>query len=868
MKIRAIRLKEVGRFSTPVALEGLSGGLDVLAGPNEFGKSTILKAVKAALFEAHRSKHRKLEAFRPYSGGAPLIEVDFDIDGKSWRIRKQFLSSPAAELRDLKSGAVTRGVDAEARLAELLGGSAHFALLCVDQGTPLAAMTPVETGGKALMTAIESEVESVTDSSPARFVAERVKEELGALLTSHNPPRPTGEYKTALDERDRLQRERQAAEQRLASAQDRLDKLEALRGRLAQLSDPTAQRERTQAVAAARRIFDEAREARGTCRAAEEAVATCEQRLDAQNAALAAFEARANELARHEAAAGQTAPQLAELETRGSACEARAVESRRARDEIKASLAAAERDRRALELADRLRQVAERLEAARTAQAERASLSEALIANTAEETIVGAARREAGSIATLEARLSAAAPRVALAYAPGGAGKIRLDGRPLADGEVLNPTGAVTLEIEGIGTITIAPGQSDDFAQDEADLAAHRQQLAALLNRIGAPTLEEAEQLLTARREIEAKLAEAAAQLKARAPEGFDRLQRLHAELATQVAPAATPDAISQDTLEARGHELAEALGAAEEKLNEAAREEREVREALVSLRTRVAGHGEHIKALVAELGMPDVRTSAREAKAAAVAAAQTALNAAARDATAWREKAPADARLAELKLVAEAAEAACKRVDDELAGLRRVEAGLEGELKSDRADDVEARLAELVDACAIAMARCREMEQEAAALQLLGRELDAAATRTRDRFAKPVTERLAPYLQLVLPQARLGLGEDLAPHALERAAATEDLARLSDGTQEQLALLVRLAFARLLADTGTPAPLILDDALVYADDGRIMRMFAALQHAAQSHQVLVLTCRERAFEGLGGNRISFRAWEDARAAA
>jgi hypothetical protein len=866
MKIRAIRLKEVGRFSTPVALEGLSGGLDVLAGPNEFGKSTILKAVKLALFEQHRSKARKLEAFRPYSGGAPLIEVDFEIDGKSWRIRKQFLSSPAAELRDLKSGGVTRGVDAETRLAELLG-AAPFALLCVDQGTPLAAMTPLETGGKALMTAIESEVESVTDSSAARFVTERVKEELGALVTSHNPPRPTGEYKTALDERDRLQRERQAAELRLASAQDRLDKLEALRGRLAQLGDPTAQRERTQAVAEAARIFEEAREARGKCRAAEEAVGSCEQRLAALNAALAAFEARANELAKHEAAADQTAPQLAELETRSNACEARAVESRRARDEIKALLAAAEGDRRALELADRLRQVAERLEAARSAQAERASLSEALIANTAEDSVVVAARREAGSIATLEARLSAAAPRVALAYAPGGAGKIRLDGRPLADGEVLNPTRAVTLEIEGIGTITIAPGQSDDFARDEADLAAHRHQLAALLNRIGAPMLEEAEKLLTARREIEAKLTEAAAQLKARAPEGFDRLQRLHAELATQVTPAA-PEALSQDTLEARGHELMEALGAAEEKLNEATREEREVREALVGLRTRVAGHGEHIKALVDELGVPDVRTSAREAKSAAVAVVQTALNAAARDATAWREKAPSDARLDELKMAAEAAEAACKRADEELAGLRRIEAGLEGELKSDRADDVEARLAELVDACAIATARCRDMEQEAAALQLLGRELDAAATRSRDRFAKPVLERLAPYLQLVLPQARLGLGEDLAPHALERAAATEDLARLSDGTQEQLALLVRLAFARLLADTGTPAPLILDDALVYADDGRIMRMFAALQHAARSHQVLVLTCRERAFEGLGGNRISFGTWEGARAAA
>ncbi len=311
-----------------------------------------------------------------------------------------------------------------------------------------------------------------------------------------------------------------------------------------------------------------------------------------------------------------------------------------------------------------------------------------------------------------------------------------------------------------------------------------------------------------------------------------------------------------------------ESLGAAEETLNAAVCEEREAREELVSLRARVAGHAEQIDKLVGELGAPAARTSAREAKLAAVNDAQTALNAAVRDAAAWREKAPGDARFAELKNATETTEAARLRVREELASLRHVEAGLEGELRSDRADDVAARLAELVDACAVAEARCRDMQEEAAALQLLARELDAVATRTRDRFAKPVIERLAPYLQLMLPQARLVLGEDLAPHALERGPTVEDFARLSGGTQEQLALLVRLAFARLLADTGSAAPLILDDTLTSSDDDRIMRMFAALRHAAQSHQVLVLTCRERAFEDLGGNRIALRTWEDARAAA
>ncbi|MEO8422070.1 MAG: AAA family ATPase, partial [Hyphomicrobium sp.] len=737
MKIKAIRLKEVGRFSAPIALEGLSGGLDVLAGPNEFGKSTILKAVKAVLFDAHRSKHRKLEVLRPYSGGAPLIEVDFDLDGTPWRIRKQFLSSPSAELRNMQSGNVTRGVDAETRLAELLGGGSHFALLCVDQGSPLAAMTPLETGGKALRGAVENEVESIAEGNAARFVAERVKTALAALVTSHNPPRPSGIFKTALDERDRLQRDREEAAGRLVAAQERLDRLEALRARLGQLADTDAVRARETTAAEARRAFEEARDARDKCKAAEQIVASCEQHAAALKSALATFDHRASELAKIESAAAQVGPLLAEAETRAAAGSARVGERRQARDAIKTALTALEHARRALD-------VSERLERARAAQAERVALSEALAANTAVDKIVDAARREAASIGELQARLSAAAPRVSLNYLPGGAGRIKVDGRPLADGETFSPTRAVTLDIEGIGTITIAPGQSSDVAEDEADLAARREQFTALLARAGASSLDDAERLLAARRDIEAQLAEAAAQLKASAPEGIERLQRMHTDLTAQAASLGAPLVVSEDDVEARAEELGRALAPAEEAFDEAVRLERAASDELVGLRTRIAGNAQQIEQLIAELGPPAVRIRARAEKLATANEAQSTLNAAVRDGTAWREKAPEDARFAVLKLAAEAAESACRQANDELAGLRRTEAGLEGELRSDRADDVAARLAELLDASAVAAARCDELQEEAAALQLLARELDIAATRTRDRFAKPVIERLA----------------------------------------------------------------------------------------------------------------------------
>ena len=81
----------------------------------------------------------------------------------------------------------------------------------------------------------------------------------------------------------------------------------------------------------------------------------------------------------------------------------------------------------------------------------------------------------------------------------------------------------------------------------------------------------------------------------------------------------------------------------------------------------------------------------------------------------------------------------------------------------------------------------------------------------------------------------------------------------LSGGTQEQIALLVRLAFARLLARAGRPAPVILDDAIVYTDDARIERIFDALTHQANDLQILVFSCRQKAFRDLGGQTLSIR---------
>jgi hypothetical protein len=83
-------------------------------------------------------------------------------------------------------------------------------------------------------------------------------------------------------------------------------------------------------------------------------------------------------------------------------------------------------------------------------------------------------------------------------------------------------------------------------------------------------------------------------------------------------------------------------------------------------------------------------------------------------------------------------------------------------------------------------------------------------------------------------PEAHLRFDDaTLLPRTLIRAGQEEGLDILSGGTQEQIALLVRLAFARMHARAGHAAPLILDDALVFTDDDRIEAMFDALHRQA-----------------------------------
>jgi predicted ATP-dependent endonuclease of OLD family len=95
-------------------------GLNVLYGPNDFGKSTLAQAIRAALLVDPTSSTGTLGQSW-YADAIPVVALTFeDDDGHYWRVKKTFKTdahSGSAELRHSKDG-LTFTLDAKSRQVE------------------------------------------------------------------------------------------------------------------------------------------------------------------------------------------------------------------------------------------------------------------------------------------------------------------------------------------------------------------------------------------------------------------------------------------------------------------------------------------------------------------------------------------------------------------------------------------------------------------------------------------------------------------------------------------------------------------------------------------------------------------------------
>lgn len=879
MRLRRIEIAQFRKLAGPVVLDGLGDGLIVVSGDNEEGKSTVLAALKAAFFEHHTVGGAVREAMAPHAGGVPEIAVEFECGGERHMLRKAFRRAGAM----LESGGSRHQDDAaERRLQELLRferrqarsprpeNSGIQALFWVDQATAFRDFDGIAGGRERLTAAISAEIGTVAGGGMARRLLATARERAAGYVTAGRQ-QETGALKAAGERLRELEAEHAEVERRRVEFEGRVDRLarhRADRARLIEQDQAGRARGRREAV---HRGLAELTALEQRCRMAVEAVkaaAAEEARLAAQHrmrgelsAEVLGLESTLHALGARIDAAGREALVLRQGFEAGQASEAAAV-----------TLA---------EAADRTATTARDAVAAARSGAEAARLGQALArCRVARELVLGTQAMLAADPVTpervTEARaLQQAAEQAAvllatvatrLDFRPLPGQTVRVEGREVDPAQPFMAGERVELELLGFGRVVVTPG-GEDLAARRAAVVAARGAYDEALGALGCGSLAEAEAALERRRaaETEQRRAEAelAATLQASAVRSLDALARLCAEREAELDRLRGRLPPELDLSDERA--LAQAAVDASEGADRARADLEQSRQIAAEAIRRLADAEAALAGLHGERQGSERRLPELRARLTAERAVQddAALQGAFRGATETRASAELIHDRLGRELAAGDAEGLRERLaiaERELAALenerRRLDAeirDLEVALREAGGDSWVERLAELPSALESARATHHRLELEGRAWRLLADRLAAADQSVRETLLAPVAQRLRPLLQRVFPGAEPVIDPDsLGLTHLSRDGAQESFDSLSIGAREQVAVLVRLAFASLLAEREGEAPcLILDDALVYADETRFATMKTILQRAAREMQILVLTCRPRDYFGL-----------------
>ncbi len=887
MFIKALAVEGIGRFANGAHVEGFNQGVNVLAAGNEVGKSTLFKAIRTCLFARHDSKTTDIRELASDGSQLPAtVQLTFEQNGRTYVIRKSFLRSPSATLSE-DGREIARFKQADEAVWDLLGlrpGSGRtldngaFGLLWVGQGASFAPPAPGAAATSLLSTAIESEVGALVGGERARHVFDDVTSGLRRYLTaSEQHPKADGPLHAAMGNAEKWRAAEAEHQKKLAALEMQFEKLRRQRRQLRDLTDPVAAEQLTQELASARNDLAEARSAAQelrTCEAEETSarhgVESAAQRLGQHRDLIARIDCNRQA----EAALAQELPQLEAREQEARNAAARTLEQIAC---VKAALQTlSTREQQAARLdaelirAQRRNEVARRLKTLEQAAHELRDVDARLAQIRVKPKTVDDLDDLERQIASLDAQLAAAAAQLAIEVKPHGAGQVRIGGaraKASYSAPVLTP---IRVSVANIAEITVTPAANARHDKRQS-LDEGR---AALLKAVGVVSVAEAHALLSQRRELEATRKAVLAQLRtfkvSDDPEAAigklkSGLAETEAAIAAALAAAGRERLPTEQELDAEKLALGQERNALESRranLELAREQQQEALENAVEARSGAVSKLDLIRNRIAEdLELcADADRAARDAALVLeVTRAEAAHRTAAITLAAMRETAPDPAEIERRQTRCERLEQALANRNDEIRQLEHDIGRLTGQIQAASGDGVGEALVAAQEQRALAEREYARLEQHVAALKLLRDTVAACLAEGREHYYQPVRRHLRPFLNDLFPGCELELGDGFAITGIKRQRS-ELFERLSDGTQEQIAVLVRLAMGAMLAERGQVVPIILDDALVYCDDDRIQRMFDALSRAGKHQQIIVLTCRLRSFGPLGGHTLRIRS--------
>jgi len=850
-------------------------GVVVVEGPNEVGKSSMIEALHLLLGKLDSSKKAKIKEAKPVDRDVgPEVEAEIESGKYRFRYFKRFLKKPETVLRILapQKHDLT-GRTAHERVDAILDESMDRVLwdaLQVTQADPLtqASLAQAQSLAAALDQSAGQEIAGDREST----LFTRVESEYARYFT------PTGKPGKALQEAEARAEDAQAT---LDETTEKLLLLEQDVAAIDRLEKDTVRLEtqhRNQLTAHAERVkeLDELRQQESKLEglamqaSAAAASATASRNADeARRRRIESAEAAQRRCAELETQAKAREPELREAEEVANAANEQLATANSAAAELRRVAELRERDKNHLHYQLDLQKMRERRKAIDEDRERRAKATAELEENRVDEAAARRIREAHDALQRAEAQAQTRSPQLFVRAHKNIA--IELDGERhelKQDSEVERTVGdRLKLSIHGILDVEFRGGAGTRELQDA--IRQRRDELTAILETAGVASLEDAEAALRARAECHLVLEQCDRQIAQNLADlTYESLvdkiertsaagQRYMAERPSDPEPAPNYDAAVTMNREARAAATAADIAQQDARARaDAAREkfaERKDRTERSRFEIQLAQRElEKERTLLEQerLAKPD-DALAKELEAAVAKASAT------RDAATTAERALGAGRVLEARQLADNAEKAAARTNEERTDVRdrlrdtrnRIEM-----LGGDGLFESEQRAHTLVEHAA----RERDdLQTRAAAARLLYDTMVEEQAAARSAYAAPLRDKIGQLGRLVYHESfAVQLDHNtLSVRQRTLRGRTIPFDSLSVGAREQLGMITRLAVA-LLVDEEHGVPVVLDDTLGSTDPERLEGLGAMLNVAGQRAQIIVLTCTPDRFRHVGDAKV------------
>lgn len=850
------------KFTSPCEIKDIRDGITIIAGDNEEGKSTLLSAVRSVIFEKHDSKAKQL-LLEMYPSGSKVsveIKLDFEFDAQLHRLEKTFGSKPSAILKK-HDGSVVEGHAAEDELSQILtfrvperGKSKDddhglLGFFWLEQGHSLDKLNLGKVGREKLRASLAQEVGDVMGGSLGRIIMQKARKKHDELLTNTGKPHTGGRLANAIIEKEEKKKNAEYLEKKENEYLQEIEDLERVINDLQQLNSvgdlESAQRALKEAEDHHEQIEELQKKSESIgheIKRAEGELLIVENRWQERQAILDSVTRLEEDIVKVKGKLNEGTQEDVEAISRNAEKDLEKAAEDKRNAELKLKLASLHQLKKELNNLDKeILKVDELNKQLQTAQVERDSAKVNQNSFNNLESI-------SNHISDLQKEISASATHVC--FLPIEKQTVASTSGNIEANQRVEVSKKERFTLDGFGEVEIEPAVAN-LPDKQRKLNNKKSELEAALAKAKLGNMKEAISHFKNYQEAKKKVEEAEIRIK-HLPQDMHALRVSRKNKETEFNRLCNDIGDVEVTEEIDMH-------TAKQHLELAIKKEEKARVAKDNTQQNKHRWERGQSELKGELGkitrdldvkkeeLKDARQKYSDEKLVAEINSKKTQLANKKDQKEKIDDKVAAANPEEISLRREKAKDTIKTITDKQKELDRKKVQFKERLNVKGVEGIGEKLESARGEAEKADADYERIQQEANAWKLLVETLTEAEREAKEMFVDPVLKHVSPFLSLLFPQARPIFDEEnMEIKELCRDSKEEPFLNLSVGTREQLAILVRLAFAVYLKEKGYPSMVILDDALVYADDNRFERMQLALRKAAKSVQIIILTCRSR----------------------